>query len=81
MGKWAHGFFSLIFVGALNVGSIVLHFDPILYKGTNNEKSLVRASSYLNYQKEFEFNIECGIKFHLFSKYFQGLISSKVNRK
>lgn len=28
--KWKHGFMSLIFVGALNVGSIVLNFDKDL---------------------------------------------------
>lgn len=27
LGSWFHGFFSMIFVGAFNVGSIVLNFD------------------------------------------------------
>ena len=27
LGEWSHGFFSMSFIGALNVGSILLHFD------------------------------------------------------
>jgi phosphatidylserine decarboxylase len=30
LGEWAHGFYSMSFIGALNVGSIVLHFDDVL---------------------------------------------------
>ena len=30
LGEWAHGFFTISFVGALNVGSIKLHFDEDL---------------------------------------------------
>lgn len=33
-GKWANGFFSTTYIGATNVGSIVLNFDPELQ--TNN---------------------------------------------
>jgi phosphatidylserine decarboxylase len=29
-GQWVNGFFLMSFVGALNVGSIKLHFDPKL---------------------------------------------------
>ena len=27
LGDWKHGFFAISFIGALNVGSIKLHFD------------------------------------------------------
>jgi phosphatidylserine decarboxylase len=27
LGEWAHGFFTMSFIGALNVGSIKLLFD------------------------------------------------------
>lgn len=30
VGKWRHGFFSTVAVGATNVGSIKVHFDPLL---------------------------------------------------
>jgi phosphatidylserine decarboxylase len=30
LGEWAHGFFTISFIGALNVGSIKLHFDDTL---------------------------------------------------
>jgi phosphatidylserine decarboxylase len=30
LGSWNHGFFSISFVGAMNVGSIQLHYDPEL---------------------------------------------------
>ena len=30
LGEWSHGFFAMSFVGALNVGSITLHFDDAL---------------------------------------------------
>ena len=30
LGDWAHGFLGISFVGALNVGSIRLHFDEAL---------------------------------------------------
>lgn len=30
LGEWTHGFFTISFIGALNVGSIKLHFDDVL---------------------------------------------------
>ena len=30
LGNWTHGFFGVSFVGALNVGSIKIHFDETL---------------------------------------------------
>ena len=30
LGEWTHGFFTMSFIGALNVGSIKLHFDDTL---------------------------------------------------
>lgn len=30
LGSWYHGFFAMSFIGALNVGSINLHFDDVL---------------------------------------------------
>jgi len=30
LGDWRHGFFAISFIGALNVGSIKLHFDDKL---------------------------------------------------
>lgn len=38
-GDWIEGYFSMTFVGALNVGSMTLNFDPELI--TNSSKSLV----------------------------------------
>jgi phosphatidylserine decarboxylase len=37
-GDWAHGFFFISFVGALNVGSIKLTFEPDLYTNLTNPK-------------------------------------------
>ena len=36
LGDWAHGFFAMSFIGALNVGSVKLHFDEML--NTNASK-------------------------------------------
>jgi phosphatidylserine decarboxylase len=38
MGKWKHGFFSMIPVGATNVGSIKINFDEALR--TNRKEDL-----------------------------------------
>lgn len=36
LGTWDHGFFSISFVGAMNVGSIQLHYDPELDTNQTN---------------------------------------------
>lgn len=39
LGDWANGFFAVSFVGALNVGSIRLHFDDGLRTNVSNPPS------------------------------------------
>lgn len=41
LGEWEHGFFSLIAVGATNVGSIVLSREPEFRSNTKDQDSLV----------------------------------------
>lgn len=48
LGEWAHGFFSISFIGALNVGSITLNFDDTLK--TNMKKLAEPYISDKNYQ-------------------------------
>ena len=40
MGKWKHGFFGMAFVGAYNVGSIEINFDPDLQTNTRSVKDI-----------------------------------------
>jgi phosphatidylserine decarboxylase len=42
MGKWKHGFFSMIPVGATNVGSIKINFDEALR--TNRKEDLATGT-------------------------------------
>lgn len=35
LGKWRHGFFSMVPVGATNVGSIILNFDKVILSTTS----------------------------------------------
>ena len=48
LGDWKHGFFSISFVGALNVGSIQVNFDEDLK--TNLKKPIHPYISDRNYQ-------------------------------
>jgi len=38
-GRWVHGFFSMVAVGATNVGSINVHFDQDLITNTEGQKN------------------------------------------
>ena len=46
-GEWAHGFFTTSFIGATNVGSMVVNFDKNLQ--TNNSKFKSKEPYDLNY--------------------------------
>ena len=58
LGDWRHGFFAISFIGALNVGSIKLHFDDKLksnmkkpedpYFADKNYLLLINESDELN---------------------------------
>jgi phosphatidylserine decarboxylase len=54
VGKWRHGFFSMLPVGATNVGSIKIHFDEDL---KTNEKRVRNRGTYteVSYQKVSSF--------------------------
>lgn len=54
-GDWAKGYFSMTFVGATNVGSMSLNFDPELV--TNSSKNIMRPFyADKNYTKLSEFD-------------------------
>lgn len=54
-GRWRHGFFSMLPIGATNVGSIKIHFDEdlktnekkVTHRGTYTQVSYDKASSLL----------------------------------
>jgi phosphatidylserine decarboxylase len=55
LGDWAHGFFAISFIGALNVGSIKINFDDLLK--TNIKKPVqpyFQDRNYLLLQSEAE---------------------------
>ena len=39
LGEWSYGFFAMSFIGALNVGSIKIHFDDVLKSNAKNPLS------------------------------------------
>ncbi|KAJ1980185.1 phosphatidylserine decarboxylase 1 [Dimargaris verticillata] len=43
LGRWRHGFMSMIPVGATNVGSIKINFDPVL---RTNQKETMSSGNY-----------------------------------
>lgn len=48
LGEWRHGFFAISFIGALNVGSIKLHFDKDLLSNQKNPpKPYFQDKNYL----------------------------------
>eukprot|EP00343_Euplotes_focardii_P001105 CAMPEP_0205802906 /NCGR_PEP_ID=MMETSP0205-20121125/5384_1 /ASSEMBLY_ACC=CAM_ASM_000278 /TAXON_ID=36767 /ORGANISM="Euplotes focardii, Strain TN1" /LENGTH=336 /DNA_ID=CAMNT_0053070101 /DNA_START=181 /DNA_END=1187 /DNA_ORIENTATION=+ len=47
LGEWAHGFFTTSFIGATNVGSMVLHFDKNLK--TNSKTNKGKTPYDMNY--------------------------------
>lgn len=53
-GDWSHGFFAMTYVGATNVGSIVLNFDKSL---TTNEslpiKTYYKDKNYLTEEESY----------------------------
>ncbi|KAJ3081529.1 phosphatidylserine decarboxylase 1 [Quaeritorhiza haematococci] len=46
LGEWAHGFFSMIPVGATNVGSIKINFDPTLQTNLADRQSPTLPGTY-----------------------------------
>jgi phosphatidylserine decarboxylase len=59
LGDWGHGFFGISFVGATNVGSIVLNFDESVV--TNHKRTRTAYTNDKDYtqkseQEEYEEN-------------------------
>lgn len=58
LGRWAHGFFSLVAVGATNVGSIKVHFDQELNTNLKTTDESVTEKIYndpIHFNKGDEF--------------------------
>ena len=56
-GEWAHGIITMSFIGALNVGSIYLHFDDSLKTNVSKpEHPYISDKNYLLLMKEDESN-------------------------
>jgi len=58
LGRWAHGFFAMVAVGATNVGSIKVHFDQELSTNLKTTDESVTEKIYnnpINFNKGDEF--------------------------
>ncbi|KAJ8888886.1 hypothetical protein PR048_008380 [Dryococelus australis] len=52
VGQWKHGFFSMTAVGATNVGSINVYFDPHLVTNKGRKKCTETDDLYLNHDQK-----------------------------